>query len=106
MSALREDAVRVHDPALLDLAVQAEAQARGIDAGLGGEEALGELLACHLQREDGDLGVLADGGVAREVQHQRRLADTGTGGDDDRSDGLRPPRSWSRSLRPVRTWPP
>ena len=40
-----------------------------------GEQALGELLARHLDGEDGDARVLADGGVAREVQQQRRLAD-------------------------------
>ena len=65
------------------LVVHAEAQARRVDARFGREQALRQLLARHLQREHGDLGVLADGGVAGEVQHQRRLTDTGAGGDDD-----------------------
>jgi hypothetical protein len=43
-----------------------------------------QLLAGHLQGEDGDLGVRANGGVAGEVQHQRSFADTGSGGDDQK----------------------
>ena len=59
-----------------------------IDACLGGEQPQHERTARHLEREDGDpLGVIR-GGVARDVECERRLAHGRSCGNDDEFAGL------------------
>ena len=45
-----------------------------VDARLGREQALHELLLAHLQREEGDALLLLDRRVLRDVEHEARLA--------------------------------
>ena len=66
----------------LGIAELARAHAGHIHHGLRAHEALGDLLAGHLQGEEAD-GVTGDGGVQREVQGEGGLADGGPRADDD-----------------------
>ena len=75
-------------PAFDELAVigrQAEAlaEAREVDARLGGEQAQRERALGHLEREDRDLLAVIDRRVARDVERQGRLAHAGPRGEDD-----------------------
>ena len=65
-----------------------------------GEQAHRELLAGHLEGEERHRAVLADRGVAREVQQQRGLTDAGARRQITRSPRLKPPSSVSRSMKP------
>ena len=84
----RQDAQGVHDLAFLSFGLLAEAEAGGIDPGLAGEQPLSELVRGHLDAEEGYPGVLADGGVAGDVEGQAGLADARPGGHDDQVGAL------------------
>src|SRR6267143_852144 len=55
----------------------------GIDQPFRAEQPLHELILRHLQRKEGDAGVVLDRGVLHDVQRERRLAHGWTRGDDD-----------------------
>ena len=52
------------------------------DHGIGANQALGNFLARHLQREEAD-GIACSGGVERQVQSERGLTHSRAGADDD-----------------------
>ena len=65
------------------VALQAAAsQALGIDAGLLGDQSLRHLFVGHLQREDGDMLLVEQGGILGDGQQESGLALPGPAGDD------------------------
>ncbi len=61
-----------------------------VDPPLAAQQAVEELLGCHLEREDRDRGALVDRRVLGDVERQRRLAHRGAGGEDDQVASLQP----------------
>ena len=61
----------------------AHAEVTDRDHGIGANQALGNFLARHLQREEAD-GIARSGGVECQVQGERRLTHGGAGTDDDK----------------------
>ena len=59
------------------------AQQITLDAGLGGDETLGQFGFGHFQREEGDRPVLLNRDVLGDVGDEGGLADRGPGGEDD-----------------------
>ena len=77
------DAVgRVDEPIPVRVLELARAQALRVDAALGAEHALHELLLAHLEGEKGD-GVAVHGGIRRDVEREGGLAHRGARGDED-----------------------
>ena len=61
----------------------AGAESLAVDAGLGGQDAVGELLLGHFQAEDGHRHLLLHGHAGGDVQRKTGLAHAGAGGQDD-----------------------
>ena len=70
----------------------ADAEPLGVDLALGAHEPGRDLLARHLEREDRDGDLLADGQMGRDVERERRLAHAGAGGEDHQVRLLEPGR--------------
>ncbi len=75
--------------ALLQVGVQAQPEAVGVDPGLRGQDPHGQLLPGHLQAEDA-AGLAGLRSVDRHVDGQAALSHGGTGAQDDQVGPLQP----------------
>ncbi len=90
IGAPAQDSRRASKARVVLVAQQSLAHLLRVDAPLGGEHALHERLLAHFQREHSDGDVLLDGGVLRDVEHERGLSHRRARRDDHEIGGLEP----------------